>query len=201
MSCVRVNFHRRYVIVIARVLGIYGSKPTRVRGRSPRTRAVYVAINPLQPRYHCYISHLIGLRSAVDLYRARATCLASFPGLQSPNAVEGLVKLLRRMTSGRRWVYIWVDVGWTSGGVALPVKCSPRLDNYCQSRRSIRDRRSTTEQSVVTFRISRSRLTDAVKTSETCGFVAIASWLYYMQRLTDVILRRSFTRPSTALGD
>ena len=35
-----------YVIVIARVLGIYGSKPTRVRGRSPRTRAVYVAINP-----------------------------------------------------------------------------------------------------------------------------------------------------------
>ena len=104
--------------------------------------------------------------------------IASFPGLQSPNAVEGLVKLLRRMTSGRRWVYIWVDVGWTSGGVALPVKCSPRLDNYCQSRRSIRDRRSTTEQSVVTFRISRSRLTDAVKTSETCGFVAIASWLY-----------------------
>ena len=36
----------QYVIVIARVLGIYGSKPTRVRGRSPRTRAVYVAINP-----------------------------------------------------------------------------------------------------------------------------------------------------------
>ena len=26
--------------------GIYGSKPTRVRGRSQRTRAVYVAINP-----------------------------------------------------------------------------------------------------------------------------------------------------------
>ena len=37
--------------------------------------------------------------------------LASFPGLQSPNAVEGLVKLLRRMTSGRCWVYIPVDVG------------------------------------------------------------------------------------------
>ena len=33
--------------------------------------------------------------------------VASFPGLQSPNAVEGLVKLLRRMTSGRHWV----DVG------------------------------------------------------------------------------------------
>ena len=31
---------------------------------------------------------------------------ASFSGLQSPNAVEGLVKLLRRMTSGRRWVDI-----------------------------------------------------------------------------------------------
>ena len=30
--------------------------------------------------------------------------LASFPGLQSPYAVEGLVKLLRRMTSGRRCI-------------------------------------------------------------------------------------------------
>ena len=40
--------------------GIYGSKPTRVRGRSPRTRAVYVAINPWQPCYNYYISHLIG---------------------------------------------------------------------------------------------------------------------------------------------
>ena len=30
------------------------------------------------------------------------TILASFPGLQSPNVVEGQVKLLRRMTSGRR---------------------------------------------------------------------------------------------------
>ena len=28
--------------------------------------------------------------------------LASFPGLLSPNVVEGLVKLLRRMTSGGR---------------------------------------------------------------------------------------------------
>ena len=28
--------------------------------------------------------------------------VASFPGLLSPNAVEGLVKLLRRMTSGGR---------------------------------------------------------------------------------------------------
>ena len=32
--------------------------------------------------------------------------VASFPGLQSPNPVEGLVKLLCRMTSGRRWVDI-----------------------------------------------------------------------------------------------
>ena len=41
--------------------------------------------------------------------------VASFPGLQSPNTVEGLVKLLCRMTSGRRWV----DVGrhGTSGEV------------------------------------------------------------------------------------
>ena len=111
-----------------------------------------------------YLLHVAVLGRNQTLFR-----LASFPGLQSPNAVEGLVKLLRRMTSGRRWVYIWVDVGWMSGGMALPVKCSPQLDNYCQSRCSIRDRRSTTEQSVVTFWISRSRLTDALKTSETCG--------------------------------
>ena len=43
-----------------------------------------------------------------------ALVVALFPGLQSPNAVEGLVKLLRRMTSSRRWVYIWVDV-WRRG--------------------------------------------------------------------------------------
>ena len=82
-------------------------------------------------------------------------CTRGIYSLQSPNVVEGLVKLLHRMTSGRHWVYIWVDVGWMLGGVALPVKCSPRRDNYCQSRHSIRDRLSTTEQSVVTFRISR----------------------------------------------
>ena len=35
-----------YVIVIGRVVGIYGSKLTRVRGRSPKTRGIYVAINP-----------------------------------------------------------------------------------------------------------------------------------------------------------
>ena len=29
-------------------------------------------------------------------------CIASFPGLLSPNAVEGLVKLIRIMTSGGR---------------------------------------------------------------------------------------------------
>ena len=35
-----------YVIVIARSPGIYGSKPSElVRGRSPRARLVYVAIN------------------------------------------------------------------------------------------------------------------------------------------------------------
>ena len=32
----------------------------------------------------------------------RAPHLASFPGVLSPNAVEGLVKLVRRMTSGGR---------------------------------------------------------------------------------------------------
>ena len=49
-----------YVIVIAQLPGIYGSKPTWVRGGSPRTRAVYVAINPWQLGNKCYISHLIG---------------------------------------------------------------------------------------------------------------------------------------------
>ena len=38
-----------YVIVIARFLGIYGSKPTRVRGWSLRTRAVYDARNMSYP--------------------------------------------------------------------------------------------------------------------------------------------------------
>ena len=39
-------------------------------------------------------------------------------------SVEGLVKLLRRMTSGRRWVYIPVDVGrhGTSGEVQSAVQ-------------------------------------------------------------------------------
>ena len=38
------------------------------------------------------------------LNRFSVFTLASFPGLQSPNTVEGLVKLIRRMTSGRRYV-------------------------------------------------------------------------------------------------
>ena len=44
------------VIVIAQLPRIYGSKPTRVRGCSPRTRAVYVAINPgqLGNKYYIY---------------------------------------------------------------------------------------------------------------------------------------------------
>ena len=37
----------------------------------------------------------------------QAWLLASFPGFQSPNAVEGLVKFLRRMTSGRCWE-VWL---------------------------------------------------------------------------------------------
>ena len=46
---------------------IYGSKPTRVRGYSPRTRAVYVAINPWQACYNYYISHLIGYKSRAPI--------------------------------------------------------------------------------------------------------------------------------------
>ena len=41
------------------------------------------------------------------------TLLASFPGLLSPNTVEGLVKLVRRMTSGGRleaWHFRWTAV-------------------------------------------------------------------------------------------
>ena len=49
-----------YIIVIAQLPGIYGSKPTQVRGHSPRTRVVYVAINHWQLGNKCYISHLIG---------------------------------------------------------------------------------------------------------------------------------------------
>ena len=61
----------------------------------------------------------VGLVSSPDLIRAGVgfgsgietrvgqSSLVSFLGLQSPNAVESLVKLLRKMTSGRRWV----DVG------------------------------------------------------------------------------------------
>ena len=36
----------------------------------------------------------------VNTYMYSRCNIASFPGLQSPNAVEGVVKLLRRMTSG-----------------------------------------------------------------------------------------------------
>ena len=52
-------------MVKGRSPGIYGSKPTLVRGRSPRTRAVYVAINPRRPGFNFYISHLIGLAMLV----------------------------------------------------------------------------------------------------------------------------------------
>ena len=38
--------NRVQVIVIAQLSGIYGSKPTESEGNSPRTRFVYVAINP-----------------------------------------------------------------------------------------------------------------------------------------------------------
>ena len=38
--------------------GIYGSKLTRVQGRSLRRRAVYIAINPWQPCYH-YIKIIV----------------------------------------------------------------------------------------------------------------------------------------------
>ena len=56
----------------------------------------------------------------VIMYITSSITIASFPGLQSPNAVEDLVKLLHRMTSGKRWV----DIGrrGTSGEVQSAVR-------------------------------------------------------------------------------
>ena len=44
------------VIVIVQLRGIYGSKLTKSEGDSPRTRFVYVAMNPSQLYYKYYIS-------------------------------------------------------------------------------------------------------------------------------------------------
>jgi len=66
----------------------------------------------LRPQSRMFIDHKFVYHA--ETHPAQWVTLASFPGLQSPNAVEGLVKLLRRMTSGRRWVYIRVDV-WRRG--------------------------------------------------------------------------------------
>ena len=71
--------------------------------------------------------------------------VASFPGLLSPNAVEGLVKPVHRMTSGGRleaWHFWWTAVLCMHGAIS-----------------------------------------------------------HASRRPPDVILRMSFTRPSTALGD
>ena len=43
-------------IVIVQLSGISGSKLTESEGDSPRMRFVYVAINPWQLYYKCYIS-------------------------------------------------------------------------------------------------------------------------------------------------
>ena len=45
-----------YVIVVVQLRGIYGSKLTKSERDSPRTRFVYVAINPSQLYYKYYIS-------------------------------------------------------------------------------------------------------------------------------------------------
>ena len=70
--------------------------------------------------------------------------LDSFPGLQSPNTVEGLVKLLHRMTSGGR-LEVWL-------------------------------------------------------TCRACTSTTVHQKCHASKRPPDVILRRSFTRPSTALA-
>ena len=73
------------------------------------SKYVCILSSSLAPRL-CKCS--LGMRLTQQLH---PISLASFPGLQSPNAVEGLVKLICRMASGRRWRYTlgrrWVDVG------------------------------------------------------------------------------------------
>ena len=69
-------------------------------------------LGPIVKSYSKALSH--ETQFEVHMTKLQYT-VASFPGLLSPNAVEGLVNLLRRMTSGGRWVYIymggrWVDV-------------------------------------------------------------------------------------------
>jgi len=62
---------------------------------------VYIRIIHVSATFVNYIDTVILFRGTIKPY------IASFPGLQSPYAVEGLVKLVRRMMSGRRWI----DVG------------------------------------------------------------------------------------------
>ena len=68
-----------YVVVRAQSSGIYGSKPTRVQGHSPRTRAVYVAINPWQLGSNFYISHLIGPQCGAHKFSSIATLTVNKP--------------------------------------------------------------------------------------------------------------------------
>ena len=59
------------------------------------------------------VAYDVVVHMKIDLYKRTTVstihlckCIASFPGLLSPNAVEGLVKLLCRMTSGGR-LEVW----------------------------------------------------------------------------------------------
>ena len=124
------------------------------------------------------------------------TKVASFPGLLSPNVVEGLVKLLRIMTSGRRCnnhdatsrrfqtFLVHLSGGFLKSEVTTDCSVIERLSLIERllwqwlSRRGLHFTRSATPPNVHP-----------------------TSTHIYTQRLPDVILRRSFTRPSTALGD
>ena len=52
-----INLHSIYWLCYSYSTGleIYGSKQARVQGFIPRTRTIYVAINPWQPCYNLYI--------------------------------------------------------------------------------------------------------------------------------------------------
>ena len=122
------------------------------------TTPVYAVYLPPHgnPGVDCICSKIVTKCSLVPRLQGRSlgmrltkcTCrinLVSFPGLQSPNAVEGLVKLVRRMTWGGR-LEAWLIV---------PCMHNTAIHQKCHASR----------------------------------------------RPPRVILRRSFTRPSTALGD
>ena len=65
------------------------------------TRGLGTRLGPRLP--HSHLEEILGMRLSVCL---APRFLASFPGLLPPNTVEGLAKLVHRMTSGGR-LEVW----------------------------------------------------------------------------------------------